>query len=116
MVLQGGMLMNLSEYQYLSKRTLNKELTHEEVLANMCMGISGEGGEVSDIIKKHLFQGHELNYKDLIEEIGDVMFYIVNLCNVLGLDLETILELNFQKLFRRYPEGFEESKSINREL
>lgn len=106
--------MKLYEYQDKSKRSLNKELSHEEVLANMCMGISGESGEVSDIIKKHLFQGHELNIDDLVEEIGDVMFYIVNLCNQLDLDLEYIIDLNYQKLLKRYPEGFDEDKSINR--
>ena len=42
------------------------------------------------------------------------MFYIVNLCNLLNLDLETIIEGNYNKLLKRYPEGFSVERSVNR--
>ena len=107
--------MHLREYQRKSIRTLNMSLTDRELLSNMIMGIAGEGGEVADIIKKHLYQGHRLDYEALKEEIGDVMFYIANLCNVLDLDLEIIIGENYDKLSKRYPGGFSEERSINRE-
>lgn len=67
--------MNLKEYQAKSIRTLNVELSKEQLLSNMVFGITGEMGEVVDILKKHLYQGHELNEAHLEEEIGG--------CNVL---------------------------------
>lgn len=106
--------MEIRNFQKNSTRTLNKELNKEQLLSNMVMGISGEAGEVADIIKKHLYQGHNLDIQHLSEEIGDVMFYIVNLATVLGLDMCEILENNISKLKKRYPEGFDADKSINR--
>lgn len=106
--------MEIRAYQKGSVRTLNGELNKEQLLSNMVMGISGEAGEVADIIKKHLYQGHQLDIQHLEEEIGDVMFYIVNLATILGLDMNNILEYNADKLMRRYPQGFDANRSINR--
>lgn len=107
--------MRLSEYQEKSKRTLNSELPKAGQLHNMIYGIVGETGEVVDEIKKHCYQGHELNVKHIREELGDVMFYIVNLCNVLDMELEEIISENYDKLLKRYPNGFEIKRSVNRE-
>lgn len=107
--------MNLIEYQEKSMRTLNKDLSREQLLSNMAMGITGEAGEVVDILKKHLYQGHELDIPHIIEELGDVMFYIVNLCNLLDIDLEKTIANNYYKLLERYPEGFDVGRSINRD-
>ena len=93
---------------------MNVESSKMEQIHNMVFGIVGETGEVVDILKKHIYQGHDLYKEDLSEEIGDVMFYVVNLCNLLDLDLETIIEGNYNKLLLRYPEGFDKQKSINR--
>lgn len=106
--------MNLSDYQRKSKRTLNMELNIRDNIANMMMGIQGESGEVADVIKKHLYQGHNLDIGHIEEELGDTLFYIVNLCNLLGLELEEIIEGNYNKLMQRYPEGFEVDRSVNR--
>lgn len=108
--------MNLKEYQEKSKRTLNLSLTERDQLANMIMGVQGESGEVADIIKKHLYQGHELDILHIREEIGDTMFYIVNLCNILYIELEDLLYENNNKLLKRFPEGFSKERSVNREI
>lgn len=107
--------MEIKEYQEKSKRTLNNDLSHEQLLSNMIFGIVGETGEVVDLLKKHLYQGHELDWFNIREEIGDVMFYIVNLCSLLGTNLDQVLQENYDKLLKRYPEGFEVERSINRE-
>lgn len=107
--------MKIHEYQDLSLRTLNWELDTEQQLTNMILGIIGETGEVADILKKALYQGHELDIDHVAEEIGDVMFYIANLCTTLNLKLETIVEDNVAKLEKRYPNGFEIEKSLNRD-
>lgn len=106
--------MKLREYQAKSLRTLNMDLTREQIISNMIFGINGEVGEVTDILKKHFFHGHDLDEKHLAEEIGDVMFYIANLANMYEFDLEEIIENNIRKLEKRYPQGFDKEKSINR--
>ena len=107
--------MQIKEYQEKSTRTLNKELTIKESLSNMVFGIVGEIGEVVDILKKHLYQGHDLDTDHIKEEIGDVMFYIVNLCTLLNIDMEDVLKINHDKLLKRYPDGFNSERSVNRE-
>lgn len=106
--------MQLKEYQEKSKRTMNMDLEKREALSNMIFGITGETGEVVDLFKKHLFQGHDLDIQHLKEELGDVMFYMVNLCNLIGVQMEDVIEGNYNKLLKRYPEGFDVEKSINR--
>ena len=106
--------MEIKEFQDISFRTMPKNLWFPDILVNMCMGISGESGEVIDLFKKHLFQGHSLDKKKVAEEIGDLMFYIVNLCTLLDLDMRVVLQGNVDKLKKRYPNGFEVEKSINR--
>lgn len=107
--------MNIKKYQELAPNTLNKDLTYTMQLLNCVCGLAGEGGEVADIIKKHMFQNHILDVDHVEEEIGDVMFYICNLATLLGLNMETILDKNINKLAKRYPKGFESERSINRQ-
>ena len=106
--------MQINEYQTLAMTTLNKELTKKEILVNSVMGLNGEAGEAIDIVKKHLFHGHELNKEELIKELGDVAWYLAEAAYALDIDLETILKLNIEKLKKRYPEGFSKENSINR--
>lgn len=106
--------MTINEYQKLAMTTLNKDLSKKDVLINAVMGLCGESGEAIDIVKKHLHQGHELDKDKLIKELGDIAWYLAEACFALNIDLETVLTLNIDKLKKRYPEGFDVSKSINR--
>lgn len=106
--------MKINEYQQLAMRTLNKDLSKKDVLINGVMGLCGEAGEAIDIVKKYLAQGHELDKEKLIKELGDVAWYLAETAYALDTDLETVFNLNIEKLKRRYPEGFEKEKSINR--
>ena len=96
--------MTINEYQQLAMTTLNKDLTNDQVLLNGVMGLCGESGEVIDIVKKHISQGHSLNKEKLIEELGDVAWYLAETSYALGVDLETVLSGNIKKLKERYPE------------
>lgn len=78
------------------------------------MGLNGESGEASDILKKFLFQGHELDREHVAKELGDVAWYLALAADAIGYDLETILQKNIDKLTDRYPNGFESDKSVNR--
>lgn len=83
-------------------------------LCNFSLGLAGECGEVVDSIKKVVFQMHELDKDKLTEELGDVLWYFVNLSNVLNIDLDDIMNTNLEKLRKRYPDGFDSNRSINR--
>ena len=106
--------MNIEEFQKRSTRTMDTSLTRRDQIANMALGIAGESGEVADIIKKHLYQGHTLDLDHMKEEIGDVMFYIVNLCTLYDITMSEVLVGNYNKLMERFPNGFDKEKSINR--
>jgi NTP pyrophosphatase (non-canonical NTP hydrolase) len=106
--------MGIKEYQKKSTRTMNDNLKHNDIVANMIFGLNGEVGEVTDILKKHLFHGHDLDMDHLKEELGDVMFYIVNLATLYDIDMSEVLQMNVDKLLKRYPNGFSSQDSINR--
>ena len=106
--------MTINEYQTLAMKTLNPELSPRDVLINGVMGLCGEAGEAIDIVKKHLMQGHELDRDKLIKELGDVAWYLAETATALDADLEDVLSRNIEKLKKRYPNGFESEKSVNR--
>ena len=107
--------MTINEYQQLAMTTLNPALDQRDVLINGVMGLCGEAGEVIDIVKKHLAQGHELDRDKLISELGDVAWYLAETAMALGVDLETVLTRNIDKLKARYPEGFDAARSRARQ-
>ena len=107
--------MTINEYQSLAMRTLNPELSKKDVLINGVMGLCGESGEAIDIVKKHLAQGHELDREKLIKELGDVAWYLAETAYALDISLEEVLQRNIDKLRARYPQGFDASRSIDRE-
>lgn len=104
--------MNFNEYQKLALRTANKD---KDLVINAALGLAGESGEVADLIKKHLFQGHELNKEKIVDELGDILWYIAIMAEGLGVEMEVIPTHNIDKLRKRYPNGFEAERSINRE-
>lgn len=107
--------MRVRDYQRLAMTTLNPELSPKEVLMNGVMGLCGESGEVIDLVKKHLFQGHPLDGTALMKELGDVAWYLAECAEGLGVKLEDILRGNVDKLRRRYPAGFSTEKSMERQ-
>ena len=106
--------MTVNEYQRLAMTTLNPALDKKDVLINGVMGLCGESGEVIDVVKKWLAQGHELNREKILAELGDVAWYLAEVAYALDTPLEEVLEGNINKLKKRYPEGFDTDKSINR--
>lgn len=87
-------------------------------LTNYAMGAAGEAGEICDLVKKIVFHGHPLTQEvidELIKECGDELWYISRASAVLKVKLSNVAAKNIQKLKDRYPEGFDEDKSINRE-
>lgn len=103
--------LTLDEFQRLSERTAEPH-THE--LLNYGLGISGEAGEVSDLIKKSFFQGHSFAVEDIRKELGDVLWYVSQIARLAGTSLEEVARANVEKLKKRYPDGFSEEASVNR--
>lgn len=83
-------------------------------LLNGCLGLSGEAGELNDIVKKWIFHKKPLDREHMKKEIGDVCWYIADICHSMGFDLGEIFQMNIDKLKARYPEGFSEQRANNR--
>lgn len=110
-IIEGEYQMTINEYQKAAYRTANQSLTDSQQLQNGLIGLNGESGECIDILKKHLFQGHDLDKYHIAKELGDVAWYLAVSAQALGFDLETILQMNVEKLKARYPHGFDAGHS-----
>lgn len=106
--------MNLNEYQRLAQRTANTGRPSAK-LENGILGLCGELGEIADIWKKYMYQGHEFDFDHAIREAGDILWYIAELAAGLGCTLEDIAQINIDKLRTRYPDGFDAEKSMHRQ-
>jgi len=100
-------------------RTLHDhETVNVPLLMAAAAGLSSEGGEFNEIVKKILFQGKPLNEENIFHmkrELGDIAWYWINACNALDLDPNDVLAENINKLQSRYPGGaFDASYSENR--
>ena len=100
------------EYAENANRTINQQ--GQKLLLNGALGLAGEAGEAADLIKKHVFQGHDLDAQKVLNEIGDVIWYLNALCIATGYTLEDAAIMNNNKLAARYPNGFTIQDSLER--
>ena len=109
--------MTLNEYQREAMRTASGMCAkcNDNLLLNGAMGLNGEAGEVIDILKKYIFQGHDLDKEHIGKELGDCLWYIAIAAKGAGYMLDEIAEMNKAKLRSRYPDGFETEKSLHRQ-
>lgn len=85
---------------------LFKEMGSEEATAmHAGVGIAGEAGEILDSLKKTWVYNKPLDRANVIEEIGDMLFYTRKLMDMMGVDLTEVLNANMVKLNKRYPSG-----------
>lgn len=80
------------------------------------LGLVTEAGEFADATKKYIFYGKKFDTINLIEELGDLFYYMALACNVLGVSFEEVMQINANKLKKRFPEKFEEQLAINRNV
>ena len=108
------------DFVYLADRLvdLDRKGANIERLLTSGVGINAEGGEFLEIIKKMVFQGkpwNEDNREHLIIELGDIMWYVAQATQALGISMEEVLDTNITKLSKRYPAGtFDSYMSENR--
>ena len=100
--------------------SLDSKGANIERLLTAAVGISAEGGEFMEIVKKMVFQGNpwnDDNREHLIIELGDAMWYVMKACSALDVSLEDVVAKNVEKLKKRYPGGeFDVYKSENRSV
>ena len=91
---------------------------HHDYLLNViyaAMGICGEAGEVSELIKKYAYHGYTIDTEHLARELGDVLWYVSYMAHLFGYPLGKIMAMNQDKLATRYPDGkFDAERSRNR--
>ena len=101
-----------------SVSSLNGKGANIERLLTAAVGISAEGGEFMEIVKKMLFQGkpwNDDNREHLIIELGDVLWYVMQACKALEVSIDDVVSGNVEKLKKRYPGGeFDVQYSENR--
>ena len=107
--------LTMNDYQTLAQRTSRKDISPDDHLMNGMLGLSGEVGECSDLVKKCFYQDGRDIRAALQEELGDVLWYVAEVVSAMGWTLEDVARGNIDKLRRRYPAGFEREKSLNRE-
>jgi NTP pyrophosphatase (non-canonical NTP hydrolase) len=93
--------MTFDEYQQEMRRTYKPGR-----LAGHALGLTGEAGEVADLVKKSLYHSVPYSVEQIEKELGDVLWYVAAVAEEHGLTLNAIAAANAEKLRKRYPDGF----------
>ena len=115
--------MNADEYQKLAMRTAatpdlfnnNVDGSMDDVL-HALLGIGTEAGELQDMLKKHLMYGKAFDRTNLVEECGDLLWYIALALKTVNVTMSDCMERNIKKLQVRYPQKFTTENALNRNL
>lgn len=129
--------MQGNEYQKLAMRTNDKKSTDRLLnkindlkignrgedtpeielggVLNAALGLSGEVGELNDMLKKWIFHEKQLDVEHLKREIGDIYWYLALMCDSFEFNLDEIMQINVDKLKARYPEGFDTYRANHRQ-
>ena len=96
--------MNFDEYERAAARTINPALDANGRLMDAAAGLAEESGEVLSMIRKHLYQGRELDRDKLEKELGDALWCLAMTARAAGLSLGSIASANIAKLEARHPD------------
>lgn len=83
-------------------------------LLHAAIGIAGEAGELLDAVRKHVFDGQPLDRDNIVEELGDLCFYLQAALQVIGHDREWVEACNMTKLSKRYEGGYSDQQAQER--
>lgn len=95
--------MEFNEYQKAANRTL---YGNEQVLTNCALGLAGESGQLIDLIQDYTFKGKDLDKEKMIDELGDVLWYLSQIAQWADVDFDDVAKANIETLNKRYPNGF----------
>ena len=112
--------MKANDYQQLAARTLiakpDFEISDKQVMLSWwAIGLTGEAGEVADLIKKGIYHQQGLDPLQVKKELGDVLWYVSALCTEMGFTLEEVMQHNVDKLKARFPEGYAPERTTFRD-
>jgi NTP pyrophosphatase (non-canonical NTP hydrolase) len=113
---KGNGLMNIYEFMLEIERTCPNLKGKFEDELHMAIGAATETGELLDAYKKAFAYGKPIDKVNVAEEVGDTLWYLVNLIRMLELDPGDVMEMCVAKLRARYPEKFTEENALNRDL
>ncbi len=105
--------MNGSEYTRLAAQTASQEC---DTLTHYALGVCTEAGELAHEAKAHIAYGKDLDRTAVLEEMGDLCWYMANLMRLMDSSWEEVWEINIKKLKARYPDGFEKARALHRNL
>jgi NTP pyrophosphatase (non-canonical NTP hydrolase) len=95
--------MEFNEYQHTANKTLFGD---EQVLTNCALGLSGEAGQVVNLVKNYTFRGADLDKKQLTKEMGDVLWYLSQIAEWANIPFDEVAKQNIATLEKRYPGNF----------
>lgn len=104
---------SIGEYQRDAYRTVNRSLNPMELEMHALHGMASEIGELHGLYQK-VYQGHEFDEEHARKEVGDLLWFIAEWCTAHDVEMASVMKMNIDKLKARYPEGFEEKKSLKR--
>lgn len=111
-----------SDFDLSVMRTWKKQ-DFKDAVSNAALGLTGEAGEVADLIKKAIYHGRGFSLKDnpkaiakydVLDELSDVLFYVSAMAQEFGFTLEEVAKHNRKKLEKRFPEGFSTEASAQK--
>ena len=95
---------DFADYEQKATRTINPSLDEKARLIDAAAGLAEEAGEALSLVRKHLYQGRELDREKLEKELGDVLWCLAMTAKAAGLSLEKVAAANIRKLEERHPE------------
>jgi NTP pyrophosphatase (non-canonical NTP hydrolase) len=110
--LQGVLPHESKDFEQISGRMDDRMIR----ILHAAMGFTTESGEIVDQVKKHLYYGRPLDEVNLVEECGDLLWYMAVMLDTLGISFEKVMEINNKKLTLRYGSKFTEEAATNRDL
>ena len=112
--------MKANQYQQLAIRTFidspDFDISPKDVMISWwAIGLTGEAGEVADLVKKGVYHQQGIDKLQMKKELGDVLWYLTELCSTFGFTLEEVMQHNIDKLKARFPEGYSPDRTTFRE-
>ncbi len=108
--IQNALRTETKQYRFAATDEVTPRIEHA------VMGLVTEAGECMDALKKAKMYGKKLDKVNLVEEAGDIMWYLAILADELGVSFEDMWEKNIAKLRVRFPEKYTDERAENRDL
>lgn len=100
-------------YQMEAARTINRSLSTQDQVRHAVLGMASEAGEIAGLFQKR-YQGHGIDEEHLKREIGDLLWFVAEMCTAHEWKLSDVMKTNVDKLRARFPDGFDADRDAHR--